>query len=208
MHGRSRNSVSEHRFSSSYHEDVTLKGGDRIFLKTITSDDKQSLLAGFERLSPESRFKRFFSYKSSLSGNELRYLTETDGETHLALAAGHIFEDGRGEGIGVARFVRLEEDPEAAEPALAIIDEGQGKGVGRRLFGRLMAAARERRIKRFECTVMADNEPMLRLLYSYPDAHMRTEGSTAYVTVPVTRPANSHESTLSWRRLLGWLSRT
>jgi ribosomal protein S18 acetylase RimI-like enzyme len=68
--------------------------------------------------------------------------------------------------VGVARFVRLVDRTDVAEAALVVVDSEQGKGLGRLLLHRLVAAADERGIERFECSVLASNEPMRNLLES------------------------------------------
>ena len=61
------NSTTVRVFGGQYREDHVLYDGAVVFLKTIGSDDKGSLLDAFERLSPESRFLRFFAAKPSPS---------------------------------------------------------------------------------------------------------------------------------------------
>lgn len=172
-----------HRFDDSYHEETVLEDGSAIVLKTIKPGDKQNLQDGVRRLSPESRFRRFFSGKSELTRRELAYFTEIDGENHFALACGHKLADGTLEGLAVARFVRRKDCPEAAEPAIAVVDDWQGKGVGRLLLTRLATAALERGIVRFEAEVLADNEPMIGLLSTFPGTRFRWSDDTAHATV-------------------------
>ena len=64
-----------------------LKDGTAVRLRLIRPDDKDRLRAGFARLSPESRYLRFFVPKSTLTDAELVYLTETDGVDHVAIGA-------------------------------------------------------------------------------------------------------------------------
>jgi GNAT superfamily N-acetyltransferase len=130
-------------------------------IRPIASDDKEALVRGFKRLSPRSRYRRFLSPHGRLSPRELRYLTEVDHSDHEALVA---LDPGSGEGIGVARYVRSDEDPSAAELAVAVIDDWQRQGVGTRLVTELSERAREEGITRFTALVLADNELMLNLL--------------------------------------------
>lgn len=159
-------------FDEHYHENVRLDDGTNIFIRTLHAEDKACLLDGFERMSPESRFKRFFSYKETLSRSELEYFTEIDGENHMALAAGRFRPDGTVEGLGVARFVRSGNKPEEAEPAVAVVDAWQRRGVGRVLLDRLVGAAAEREIHEFVGSVLADNEAMIALLRKSSFTHL------------------------------------
>ena len=92
-------------------------------------------------------------------GSSCGYLTDVDGHRHEALAA----SDARtGAGIGVARFVRLEDEPEVAEVAVTVVDEWQHRGLGTLL---LEAARRTRRasegITHFSALVSSDDRSML-----------------------------------------------
>jgi GNAT superfamily N-acetyltransferase len=83
--------------------------------------------------------------------------------------------------------VRLAEDPEVAEPAIAVIDEYQNRGLGRILLRLLMAAAQERGIRKFRATVLANNVPAQKLLAEAdPTGELaRQEDGVVAVTVPL-----------------------
>ena len=66
-----------------------------------------------------------------------------------------------GEGLGVARYVRNPERPDAAEVAVTVIDDRQGKGIGTLLLEVLSARAREEGIATFTALMLAANEAML-----------------------------------------------
>jgi GNAT superfamily N-acetyltransferase len=66
--------------------------------------------------------------------------------------------------IAVGRFVRLTEDPEAAEVAITVADDWQGRGLGSLVGAHLVHAARNRGIKRFAATMAASNRPAHRLM--------------------------------------------
>jgi RimJ/RimL family protein N-acetyltransferase len=140
--------------------DESLKDGRTITVRSIRPDDREALADGMQRLSPQSRYRRFFSPVDDLSKSELSYLTDVDHVNHEALVAE---EPITGAGIGVARFIRLE-DPQIAEVAIAVADEWQDQGVGTVLLRRLTERAREEGIRRFAADVLADNEQMLHLL--------------------------------------------
>jgi len=144
-------------------ESATLRNGTRVRFRLVRPEDASLILGIFERLSPEARYQRFFSHKSTLSPADLRTLTDCDGENQMAIAAVADVE-GREQGLGVARFVRLREDPSAAEAALAVVDAHHRQGLGLRLLARLSEAAAERNIQRLHYLVLADNLPMKALV--------------------------------------------
>lgn len=96
---------------------VTLRDGSLATVRPIRPDDGEFLRAVFERLSDESRYRRFLSRGSQLSDPVVRDLTHVDHHDHEALVAAA--DDGTV--MGVARYVRLPRDPEAAEAAVAIV---------------------------------------------------------------------------------------
>ena len=142
-----------------------LSDNSLLFLREIRPDDKDRLQEGLHALSEESRRKRFLGPKPSLSASELRYLTEVDGHDHYAIVA--IPDDGPGEPeriVAVARFVRLADDPLAAEAAIVVCDEIQGKGLGSLLARRISDAARDRGVERLTASISAENRPALALM--------------------------------------------
>lgn len=152
-------------FTLDYVEHAVLRNGTRVRIRLVRPDDKDVLRAGFERLSPESRYTRFLASKSSLSDDELRYLCEIDQENHFAIGAVVDSDaDAVPVGLGVARFIRLPDRHNTAEAAIAVVDDMQHQGLGRLLFLRLAAAAAERGIERFRCEVLGSNAKMAALL--------------------------------------------
>jgi GNAT superfamily N-acetyltransferase len=155
-------------FGPDYRERATLRDGTEAVLRPICAADKELLHRGFLKLSPESRYRRFFAVKTDLSPAELRYLTEIDGIQHFAIGA--VTPDGR-DGLGIARFIQLDGEPGVAEAAIAVADDCQGKGLGSLLFQRLVAAARERGVNRFRCEMLGTNQGMADLVLAVaPDA--------------------------------------
>ena len=142
---------------------VHLRDGTPILIRPIRPDDKRFLSAGLHSMSELSVQRRFLSPKSKFSQSELRYLTEVDGHDHVALVAESPTQPSR-HLIGVARFVRLPDDPNTAEAAIVVADDWHGRGVGSKLAGALAARARGRGIRRFTARMASDNAPALRLM--------------------------------------------
>lgn len=140
-----------------------------MLVRPIGPDDKGLLAAAFARSSPESRYRRFFSPTPGLSRSQLRYLTEIDHHSHEALTA---IDPETGDGLGVARFVRLADDPTVAEVAVAVVDDWQGRGLATTLLHDLGSRAREEGVERFSASVLAENDPAMNLFRRMGDAHV------------------------------------
>jgi RimJ/RimL family protein N-acetyltransferase len=140
-----------------------LPRGTPILIRRIRPDDKELLVRGLRELSDRSVERRFLSPKRSFTRAELRYLTEVDQHDHVALVAESPAEPARSL-IAVGRFVRLAEDPAAAEVAIVVADLWQGMGIGSMLARELAARARGLGIRRFTATIASDNVPAWRLL--------------------------------------------
>jgi GNAT superfamily N-acetyltransferase len=86
-----------------------------------------------------------------------------DHHEHEALIA---LDPATGRGAGVARYVRDDGDPQAAEIALTVADGWQGRGLGTELLARLSGRARQEGIGRLTAVVSYDNVPAGLLLRS------------------------------------------
>jgi len=153
------------KIDADFRREVALADGTTAALRMIRPDDKAELQHEFRRLSPATRYRRFFSLQADLPEDKLRHLTEVDGVDHVAIVATVDSHDLKREFLlGISRFVRLPDEPEVAEAAVTVIDDAQGKGLGRVLLEVLVEAARERGIGSFRATVLAENAPMRHIL--------------------------------------------
>jgi GNAT superfamily N-acetyltransferase len=130
-------------------------------LRPIRAADDELLKRGFDRLSPESRYRRFLCPMDALSDQMVGYLTDVDHHDHEAIVA---LDDESGEGVGVARYVRHADRPQVAELAVTVADDWQGRGVGTLLVQVLSARARAEGLTAFSALCLATNEDMLEVL--------------------------------------------
>jgi RimJ/RimL family protein N-acetyltransferase len=164
MNQRSRKSVLKHR----------LRDGTLVSLRPIGPDDKPLLEEGMARLSPQSRRLRFMAPVDSLSRAQLAYLTEVDHRDHVAWGVLH-----HDQPVAVARIVRLNNEPDAAELAVTVVDEFQRRGVARLLITVMAELARHLGIERFVFEALPENEALLRLLLGFGARYEMTDGVIA-----------------------------
>ena len=151
---------------------ITLRDGSHVRIRQGHHTDRELLLRGFERLSPESRYRRFLAPMKELTEATVRYLTEIDHHDHEAMIA---LDEQTGEGIGVARYVRDPDHPDVAEVAVTVIDDWQGRGLGTLLLEVISARARQEGITRFTALMLAANKEMMDLLQgARPGANRRS----------------------------------
>ena len=142
--------------------ELRLRDGSRVEVRPIRPDDKELLEDGYSHLSAETVRRRFLTAKPRLSSSELRYLTEVDGDRHVAFVA--VPTDGPATIVAVGRFVRDVADPSCAEFAIVVGDRYQRLGLGTHLARLLAAEARSRGVRRFTALVLADNVAVQRLM--------------------------------------------
>lgn len=138
---------------------VTLRDGSELAIRPVRPDDKDAIVAGFERLSPQSRYRRFFAPLQQLTARDLEYLTEVDHHDHEAVIG---FDAATGDPVGVARYIRSDV-PAEAEVAVTVVDDWQGRGAATALLDRLVVRARDEGITHFLARVLTENEGAIEL---------------------------------------------
>ena len=195
-------SDAEHRelhFTADWSSQHLLADGTAVRLRLLRPSDRDKLVAGFARLSPESRYRRFFSPMPRLPETLLQRLLDTDDWNHLAIGADVATDPPQeAEGAGIARFFRLPEHPDTAEAAVAVVDHLQGRGLGKLLLSTLAAAARERGITKFRAEVLRENDAMIALLQELDaDAERVVDGAVAVYELELPAPpAEEHRAPL------------
>ncbi len=167
----------------------SLHDGTLVRLRHLGPDDADELRAGFAQLSPESRYRRFFSPIPRLDDAMVRRLVGTDGHHHVALVAESMpYDDEPPAPLGVARFIRVADRPTAAEVAVTVIDEMHGRGLGRLLLEAIAVLAREHGVTTIIASVLAGNAPMNALIRRMGRvASLRHEQGVLHYEVPLHR---------------------
>jgi GNAT superfamily N-acetyltransferase len=151
-------------------------------VRPIRAEDRDALVKAFSRLSEQSRYQRFMTAIDELSPSQVEYLTDVDHHDHEALIA---FDPDTGDGVGVARFVRLDGGT-TAEAAVTVIDDWQGRGLGVALSNLLAERAREEGVTKFVALLLAGNEQMHDVLASLgPSRVLSRQAGTVEVEVDI-----------------------
>ena len=153
-------------------------------LRDIRPEDKDALQRFHVGLSDETRYRRFHAYKGELTNSDLRYLTEIDGRSHVAVVAEH-----DGELVAVARAVIDAERGGEAELAVVVGDEQQSSGIGAVLVDRLRRRMAARGVERLVAEVQADNHRALRFFQGFGARQRAGEGTVRELVIDTSRDA-------------------
>lgn len=135
---------------------TALEDGTPVCIRRVTSDDEALLRAGIERMSPRSRYLRFFSGMRTPPDWVIDRLLDVDDHTHLAWGAIHLTSEDQ-PAIGVVHAFRDKDDPDCAEFSVAILDDWHGLGLGKLLTATILLDALEEGITRFHVDTLAEN---------------------------------------------------
>ncbi|HEY2203150.1 MAG TPA: GNAT family N-acetyltransferase [Pseudonocardia sp.] len=137
--------------------DVVASDGGVVHLRPIRPADAPALVGFHSRLSPRTRYLRYFGPYPTIPPKDLERFTVVDHHDQVAFVG--LLGD---EIVAVGRYVRLGETT-SAEVAFVVRDDHQGRGLGSILLEHLAAAAQERGIRRFEAEVLVENHTMARV---------------------------------------------
>lgn len=164
-----------------------LDDGTPFVVRPLRSTDGPALEAAFATMSTRSRYLRFFTVRERLGETLLASLTNIDHEQHRAwvvadpTSPSDVGSD-EGRGIGVARLIVVDGEPNVAEASLAVVDDYQGKGFGRLLLELLIGTAQDSGLEFMRFETLYENRGM-RALLSDLDARRNEELSDREVLV-------------------------
>ena len=155
---------------------IQLKNVASVLIRPILPSDKELIGRGFLELGKETVRQRFHGPKKSLNDKELDFLTRVDGIRHFALGAISTDND-TPDGLGVARYVRLPDEPDIAELAITIKDKYQGLGLGTCLLQEVCEHAQRNNIRVLQGIVHVTNTRMVALLKKRKNFQLETAGA-------------------------------
>jgi GNAT superfamily N-acetyltransferase len=158
-------SPSAEAYAAGFRARAALRDGTAVCLRAIRADDKDRMEIAFERLSPQTVYKRFFHHMTNLTPGALREATELDFRNHVGLAL-TVGDEPNERLIAVAQFVRVAPGASCAEVAFVVADDYQHRGAATLLLRHLVHLARGLGIQELLALVLEDNREMLEVLES------------------------------------------
>lgn len=137
-----------------------LRDGRTIEIRALRPEDRDGMLAAVGRTSPQSLFRRFFTFKRGFTDREVDFYMNVDFMDHVALVA-LLEEDGWPMIVGGARYIVVREGE--AEMAFVVDDAHQGHGIGAALMRHLAILARQAGLRELTADVLPENGAMLRV---------------------------------------------
>jgi acetyltransferase len=139
-------------------ETLTLRSGDKIFVRPIRPEDGPAHREFLESLKPEDIYFRFFGVVREFPQSQVARYTQIDYDREMAFVA--LEHPGSDQTLGVVRVV-ADGDNTEAEFAIVVRSELKGHGIGYALLDKIIRYCRERGTARVVGSVLASNRPML-----------------------------------------------
>lgn len=136
-----------------------------ITIRAVKPDDKPLINEAFRNLEPETIYTRYFYHKTFLSEADLKWATELDFVSDVAIVA-TIYEGDQEVVIGGSRYSVLNnagDGPKHAEIAFTVEEDYQSQGMATLLFKHMIAIARSQGIAAFEAEVLPGNNAMIKV---------------------------------------------
>jgi GNAT superfamily N-acetyltransferase len=151
---------------------------------------KVQISNAMDSMSSQSRQKRFASPIKRLSEKQLDYLSNLDGKDRLAWCAS-IRTRNEERGIGLARYVKLVNENNVAEFAVAVVDEFQGQCIGYELLKKLIESAGINGLKILRGFILPSNMHMLSLCRRFNASFHSDDSFYVIADIPVAMESAS-----------------
>lgn len=165
---------------------VRLRDGGQVLLRPLRPGEASALHAVFGGLSTRSRAARYLTAVPRLTPAMRDALLAVDGERHVGWLA--LLGD---QPVGIARYVRMENDPAAAELAFEVVDDQHGRGLGTALLDALSTHAAYAGVRALRASLHRGNDASRRLLkrlgatFTTEDGLLHATGTLRLLDPPV-----------------------
>ena len=145
-----------------YFSPWTMKNGEPITVRPIRPEDEPLMVEFHRKLSERTVYMRYFQplkLSQRTAHERLRRICFTDYDREMVLVGEYKDKAGAPQVIGVGRLSKLHRRDEA-ELAVLIHDGFQHLGLGSEFYRRLIAIARDEKLRRLHSTVLPENREM------------------------------------------------
>jgi hypothetical protein len=160
-----------------------------VLVRPLKPDDAPRLRAGYSLLSQLARRRHNFAEQGGLDEETLKQLFNRDAKEGSAWGAANMKKPDE-PGIGIARYVRVNGDPSAADVAIVIGDNYQGRGAGFVLQACLHITAARNGIETFYYDVPSDYDRVIEHLKLMGATHAGRADNIDRLQMPVYRRAS------------------
>ncbi len=157
-----------------------------VLVRPLRPDDAPRLKAGYSLLSQLARRRHNFAEAGDLDQQALDDLFCNDAKQASAWGAANMRKPDE-PGIGIARYVRVNGDPTAADVAIVIGDNYQGRGAGFVLQACLHVTAARNGIRTFCYDVPSDYDRIIEHLKLMGATHAGRADNIDRLQMPVYR---------------------
>lgn len=169
---------------------TTLNDGTPICIRQVQKDDEARLRAGIAQLTPQSRYLRFFSGSVSPPQGVIDRLLDVDGHDHISWGA--ILTDvAEHPAIGIVHAFRDEDEPDAAEFSVAVVDEYHGRGLARILTAVLLLDCRAEGYDKLVVHILPENKPATKLAKSLGAHHVGFDAGVSHFDIDIEDALNA-----------------
>jgi GNAT superfamily N-acetyltransferase len=145
---------------ANYSATEILRNGRMLEVRAFRPEDRDNFIAAVGRIGPLTRYRRFFTLKTSFTEREKDFFLNVDFDKHVALNA-LLDEAGRQVVVAAGRYVLVQ--PKKAEVAFTVIDQYQGQGIAPILLRHLVGIARSAGLQTLIAEVLRENSQMLKV---------------------------------------------
>ena len=146
-----------------YIQPSAMKSGEPVTIRPIRPEDEPLLIRLHQALSERTVYLRYFQplkLSQRTAHERLTRICFIDYDREIVLVVEHKNAQGLPEIIAIGRLSKLRGAGNEAELAVLVDDRFQFQGLGTELYRRLIAVARDEKLKRVVCTILSENREM------------------------------------------------
>jgi len=154
-----------------------LADGRTVVIRPIRADDEPREREFLERLSRDTRRRRFMMRAGAVNGGLVHFFSAIDYDRHMAFVC-----ESQNALVGDARYV-ANPDRRSCEFGIVVADDWHHTGIAQLLMDALICAARARGFETMEGIVLEDNRDMLDFVRELGFEHVAAAEQPAIVRI-------------------------